>query len=105
MGMLSPGWTLTRLQRRRSSRTSRRKLKLCATQSCLLSTKAWVVLVVCQEACLVICQEVCQVLEMQVLDQTSRKLTNVNTYISYIYLTSPVNSRNSGIIKIFSQKK
>jgi len=39
---------------------------------------------------------------MQVLDQTSRKLTDVNTYISYIYLTSPVNSRNSGIIKIFS---
>merc|ERR1712215_557780 len=79
MGKPSSGSMLTNLRKLRNSMTSRKKLKLSATQSLPSSTSPQEVLAECPVECQGVCQEECQVQEpdqeVQVLDQPLKKLT------------------------------
>merc|ERR1711915_425501 len=75
----SSGSMLTNLRKLRNLMTSRKKLKLSATQSLPSSTSPQEVLAECPVEYQGVCQEECQVQvpdqEVQVLDQPLKKLT------------------------------
>merc|ERR1712054_451123 len=77
----SSGSTLTNLLKLRNSMTSKRKLRLSATQSSPSSTSLQEVPAECLVECQVVCQEECQVQvpdqEVQVLDPPLKKLTKL----------------------------
>merc|ERR1712211_209160 len=94
----SSGWTLTSSPRWRSSRTSRRRWRECATPSSPSSTSRLEEL---QEACQVVCQELVQEVllqEVQDLDQPSRRLTKFNPTTTEALLNSVNN--NSTLCKL-----
>merc|ERR1719474_2200988 len=77
----SSGSMLTNLRKLRNSMTSRKKLKLSATQSLPSSTSPQEVPAECLVECQGVCQEECQVQvldqEVQVLDPPLKKLTKL----------------------------
>merc|ERR1712107_166521 len=101
----SSGWMPTSSPRWRSSRTSRRRWRECATPSSPSSTSRLEEL---QEACLtweecqVVCQELVQEVllqEVQDLDQPSRRLTKFNPTTTEALLNSVNNSSLCKLVK------